>query len=96
MMYAVNVYSAAYCLIGACVGAHTHTHSHIIIHTARTHTYIHTHTFSFPLLLTAVIVTGEGLKAIGFIQRHPTFLLNLLAFGLCSGIGQVSPCIATE
>ena len=45
-------------------------------------TYMH-HTY------TAMSLTGEVFEAAGFVQRHPTVLLNMLAFALMSAIGQV-------
>ena len=36
-----------------------------------------------------VVVTGEGVEAVGFVQRHPEVLLNILVFGITSAVGQV-------
>ena len=39
-----------------------------------------------------VVVTGEGMEAVGFVQRHPEVLFNILVFGIASAIGQVRGC----
>lgn len=38
---------------------------------------------------TALIATGEGIEALGFVSRHPEIILNLIAFSITSGIGQI-------
>lgn len=40
-------------------------------------------------LAVGMFLSGEGLEAVGFVQRHPYVMLNILAFGLASAIGQV-------
>ena len=40
-------------------------------------------------LALGMFLSGEGLEAVGFVQRHPYVMLNILAFGLASAIGQV-------
>ena len=47
----------------------------------------------FLSLSSGVVLTGEGVEAMGFIQRHPTVILNILVFGAASAIGQVSHMI---
>jgi len=39
-------------------------------------------------LAIGLVVTGEGVEAVGFVQRHPTVLFNILVFGIASAIGQ--------
>ena len=41
-------------------------------------------------LTIAIALSGEGVEALGFVQRHPYIILNILAFGIASAIGQVS------
>ena len=41
-------------------------------------------------LAVAMALSGEGIEALGFVQRHPYVILNILAFGLASAIGQVT------
>ena len=40
-------------------------------------------------LAVGMFLSGEGLEAVGFVQRHPYVMLNILIFGLASAIGQV-------
>lgn len=37
-----------------------------------------------------MFLSGEGLEAVAFVQRHPYVIFNILAFGLASAVGQVS------
>lgn len=37
-----------------------------------------------------LIVTGEGIAFLGFMQRFPSVLLKMFTFGLASAVGQVS------
>ena len=38
---------------------------------------------------TGLVVTGEGVEVVGFVQRHPTVLFNIIVFGITSAVGQV-------
>ena len=40
-------------------------------------------------LAAGMFLSGEGLEAVGFVQRHPYVMLNILIFGLASASGQV-------
>ncbi len=62
MMYAVNVYSAAYCLIGECMCGPTHTHMHA---------HTHTHTL-LPTLLLAPHSCHSNWRRSGGNWLHPT------------------------
>ena len=46
--------------------------------------------YSAVYLGAAMFFSGEGVEAVGFIQRHPYVLFRMLAFGIASAIGQVS------
>ena len=35
-----------------------------------------------------VLVTGEGVEVVGFVQGHLEVLLNILVFGIASAVGQ--------
>ena len=48
--------------------------------------------FSLFIVCAGVLVTGEGVEAVGFVQRHPEVLLNVLVFGVASAVGQVRGC----
>ena len=41
------------------------------------------------IVCAGVLVTGEGVEAVGFVRRHPEVLLNVLVFGIASAVGQV-------
>ena len=45
--------------------------------------------YSAVYLGVAMFLSGEGVEAVGFIQRHPHVLLWMLAFAVASAIGQV-------
>lgn len=46
--------------------------------------------FAFPSLFAlALLATGEGIDAIGFVFRYPVVILNLLAFSVASAVGQI-------
>ena len=45
--------------------------------------------YSIWYLVVAMALSGEGVEAIGFVQRHPMVILNILAFSIASAIGQV-------
>lgn len=45
--------------------------------------------FSAVYLVVSVVVSGELWKVTGFIQRHPSVLLNIAVFSISSAIGQV-------
>lgn len=40
-------------------------------------------------LLSAVLWTGEVWDFLGFTERHPSIIYNILLFGLTSALGQV-------
>lgn len=40
-------------------------------------------------LAVGMFLSGEGLEAAGFVQRHPYVMLNIVAFSLASAIGQI-------
>ena len=40
-------------------------------------------------LAVGMFLSGEGIEAVGFVQRHPDVILNILSFSLASAIGQV-------
>ena len=40
-------------------------------------------------LAIGMLLSGEGKEAVEFVQRHPYVIVNILAFGLASAIGQV-------
>lgn len=44
--------------------------------------------FSALILLTALTLTGEGFSFLGFVQRYPFVLGNMLLFSLASALGQ--------
>ena len=44
------------------------------------------------IVCAGVLVTGEGVEGVGFVQRHPEVLLNILVFGIASAVGQVRGC----
>ena len=41
-------------------------------------------------LTLALLITGEGLEFISFIQRHPGVVWQLVTFSIASALGQVS------
>ena len=45
--------------------------------------------FSAVYLSVSVVASGELWRVTGFIQRHPTVLLNIAIFSISSAIGQV-------
>lgn len=40
-----------------------------------------------------LIVTGEGIAFLGFMERHPSILAKMVTFGLASAAGQVRETI---
>lgn len=40
-----------------------------------------------------LIVTGEGIAFLGFMERHPSILAKMVTFGLASAAGQVREAI---
>lgn len=40
-----------------------------------------------------LIVTGEGIAFLGFMERHPSILAKMVTFGLASAAGQVGETI---
>lgn len=40
-----------------------------------------------------LIVTGEGIAFLGFMERHPSILAKMVTFGLASAAGQVRDTI---
>lgn len=40
-----------------------------------------------------LIVTGEGIAFLGFMERHPSILAKMFTFGLASAAGQVGGII---
>ena len=46
--------------------------------------------YSIGYLIAGMVLSGEGLEALAFVQRHPMVILNMLAFGIASAVGQVS------
>merc|ERR1719369_1362006 len=44
--------------------------------------------WSMMFLGAALVVTGEGLEFLGFIQRHPHVLWQLASFSVASALGQ--------
>lgn len=41
------------------------------------------------LSFVGLIVTGEGIAFLGFVERHPSILAKMVTFGLASAAGQV-------
>ena len=40
-------------------------------------------------IITGLVITGEGISAIGFVSRHPFIIPSLMLFGLVSATGQI-------
>lgn len=40
-----------------------------------------------------LVVTGEGIAFLGFMERHPSILAKMVTFGLASAAGQVRETI---
>lgn len=40
-----------------------------------------------------LVVTGEGIAFLGFMERHPSILAKMVTFGLASAAGQVGETI---
>jgi hypothetical protein len=37
-----------------------------------------------------LVVSGQGVDFLGFMERHPSILFKMITFGLASAAGQVS------
>ena len=44
--------------------------------------------WSIAYLLVALLITGEGVQFISFLQRHPSVLWELASFSVASALGQ--------
>lgn len=41
------------------------------------------------MCISGLLVSGEGIAFLGFVQRFPSVLIKMVTFGLASAIGQV-------
>lgn len=57
--------------------------------------YILIQTIHALIILSSIglIVTGEGIAFLGFMERHPSILAKMVTFGLASAAGQVRETI---
>ncbi|CAH1772926.1 unnamed protein product [Owenia fusiformis] len=52
------------------------------------HMMLNMNTWSILWLGTSLVLTGEGIAFLGFVQRHPTVLINMVSFSVASALGQ--------
>ena len=81
----------------ACVCIHTHTYidtghtqEEIFSHyKASTHQMMYyTNVWAMVLLSVAMLITGDGTRALGFVAKNPAVLSKIFQFGLMSACGQ--------